>query len=631
MEQAKKAKLDPEAMEVDGKLLSLNSSVDDRVIMSELRQIVYRLEPYQNTTSMCADLNKIEFLQIRPSIDLKSMADIYSELTSIYEDAKFRLAETVSKTNHVELDVCQAAIEIRDVILKAELAPIGELEMKVYNTIVPDVQNIGSWTSIIIRPEDEAFWNRCIHISLSGKKVCGVGDPGIGKTTTTLYLLQQLIMNQKQAVVYTIRLPSYPTPEKDIFYEFVPVLDNDQVVDVMVKVYKLLSAEKKKIPSMNKKGAFYVVDPGLFKGSCDDTHERYLASFIMAASNDSVHWGGDDFTKYRKPNVERAHLQPRVPPKIGAKVYGSLWTGPQLIVARPYLDHLRAVSEEEIWYRFRIVGGSMCDIVGFIEKDFKQAVDSALNLEPHTVQELSDGTYRFEFDKKSPRSVLIGLGPDPQDSTLFKITLKSDFVEEHLANKYLKTSWYQVLNEENAGNRGNLFESYLRQKFSTAAVRFSQEEVRESLRTLPLPPPNKKRTNEKKNYRPVAGGMMLGANRSVVRVSNMFTSVRSDRSQQNMYYSKNESEPLIDMIFRVNNGYDAIQSTIATVHGGGTAAIRKLKTDLGLADNETLRIFFVVPWCHYSKFETTPINPLLDEQSLNNVFIYHVGVSSNES
>lgn len=54
----------------------------------------------------------------------------------------------------------------------------------------------------------------------------------------------------------------------------------------------------------------------------------------------------------------------------------------------------------------------------------------------------------------------------------------------------------------------------------------------------------------------------LGDNnyRSVGVVVNANYGSSCDTSKKNRYYSKNKSEPLIDMIYRVDDGYEAIQS-----------------------------------------------------------------------
>lgn len=94
-----------------------------------------------------------------------------------------------------------------------------------------------------------------------------------------------------------------------------------------------------------------------------------------------------------------------------------------------------------------------------------------------------------------------------------------------------------------------------------------------------------------------------------------------------MFYSRNENEPLIDMICRVNGGYDA---TIRESHDGETEKIRTLAAALDLARGEKLRIFYGVPSCRYGKFEISPaVNPLLLQPDLDNVFLYHVSVMAN--
>mmetsp|Transcript_4729 Transcript_4729/g.6846 ORF Transcript_4729/g.6846 Transcript_4729/m.6846 type:complete len:111 (-) Transcript_4729:518-850(-) len=110
----------------------------------------------------------------------------------------------------------------------------------------------------------------------------------------------------------------------------------------------------------------------------------------------------------------------------------------------------------------------------------------------------------------------------------------------------------------------------------------------------------------------------------------MIEAVRTDLTQSNMYYSKDESGPFIDMIFRFNGGFVAIQSTSAITYSAKSDHIRELKDGLDLANTETLRIFYGVPASRFQQFETKPINPLLDQPDLNNVFIYFVDALADE-
>jgi hypothetical protein len=49
------------------------------------------------------------------------------------------------------------------------------------------------------------------------------------------------------------------------------------------------------------------------------------------------------------------------------------------------------------------------------------------------------------------------------------------------------------------------------------------------------------------------------------------------------------------MIFRVDGGFDSIQATISETHNGEAEKIRTLKTELGLGEGMTLRIFYALP------------------------------------
>ena len=606
-------------------------ALDDREIVRRLHPIVFRVVPYEGTDSLLTELAGVsDFLRLSPSIASARREDIRNELFTIYGDARSREALKVpvvgdnsdvvenssARTNMLRV----AAVEMRYAILYGKLKIIdADSQMVVYTEVIADVQSPGTVGPVIIRREDREFWARCIQLSSENHPVCGVGNPGIGKTTTTIYLLQRLLTENKP-VVYTIRKKS---GSKDVFYEFTPVMESNQLVDVTVKVYEIMPTEKeRRIPTMNNSNAVYFVDPGKYEHSCDDTDELFEARFMMAASNDSKHWGGANFTKLRQLNTQGDWqvLQPREQ-RVGKLIHGSLWSDREILYAKPYLK-IKDIAEDEVLRRFRMVGGSIRDIIEFDESEFTEKVAQALNIQDFTVQGLADGTYQFSYTPDAPSSVLIGIGPKDESLERQKIVLKSDYVEEQLAKRHLKISWYAFLNEENHGNRGNLFESYLREKFSSKAIHFTEQEVRESLRTKPPKP-----SREIKNYEPVAGGMTIGSPRTITRVSNMNDRVRTDQSKQFMFYSKNQSEPLTDMIFRVDGGYDSIQSTVGKKHGATPDKIGALKTELNLADGETLRIFFVVPESRYAGFLTDPANPLYDQDALQNVHIYHVSIS----
>jgi len=58
---------------------------------------------------------------------------------------------------------------------------------------------------------------------------------------------------------------------------------------------------------------------------------------------------------------------------------------------------------------------------------------------------------------------------------MYDLSLASDYIEERVAAKFLRNCWFAVLNEDrpNAGNRGNFFEGFVRQKFSQAPANYN--------------------------------------------------------------------------------------------------------------------------------------------------------------
>lgn len=613
-------------------LLNVTGGVTDRDILRLLHPIVYNLEPYQDADSL---LEQVQFLRLSPSFAFGGKEYMLEQLESVFINARCREAGKVPSDGGVEDEFRIAAVEIRHSILYGKLKAInGDPRIMVYGEGVADVQDPGRVAQVIIREEDRMFWERCVDITEDGRPVCGIGNPGIGKTTTTIYLLQHLICNKKKSVVYTIRTSQETGPTPDIFYELVPVMDNEEsVIDVSIKVYKMMHSDIKRIPLLNSRSGVYVVDPGEFNGSCDISNELRGNQFIMNASNDEKHWGGKNFEKHRlgvsKDRWRR--LSPTPEKKAGILIHGSLWTAQQLLVSKVYLE-LGHLADDELLRRYRIVGGSIRDILEFNEAMFVGKVDRALELDALTFHGLMTGAYQFPYTPSAPSSILVGLRPQNEDLDIATTVLKSDYISEKLAKRHLKISWYAVLNQENAGNRGNMFESYLREIFSSAATCFSSQEVRESVRTKP---PRPAPANRMRNYQPVDNGMTIGCEqkRTIVRVSHMNERVITDHQHKFVFYSKDEFEPLIDMIWKIDGGYVAIQATIARDHGAATDKIRTLKNELVLKDKERLRIFFVLPNPRYSEFVTNPVNPLYDPvkkcpyQDLMNVEIFHVGVS----
>ena len=492
--------------------------------------------------------------------------------------------------------------------------------MEIYDRRVPDLQNPGDDKIIVLRNADKVFWDTCLEASKKNHPVCGVGNPGIGKTTTTLYLLQKIIMEEKSPVVYTIRCNlSMP----GIYYELAPVVKNGQVDDIKVIVHKKKHENMESISTLQNENAFYVVDQGKFQGSCDDV-DHIEARFIMTASNNCDHWGGEEFAKDRQSDTYFGKTtRPNELP--GVFVYGHLWTAPQVLAVRRYFPSLEIYSKNEILQRYRIFEGSIRDIKMTNKVIFeKRALGALGRINETTINELIDGLYEFAFKPDQLSSRIIGIGPEmdePTDSHI--VFLKSDYVEELVVEKWLRNSWYSVQNEDNIFRR-NLFEAFVRRKFYSQQVHFGGAQVRESRRERP------DTAGMRRNYEPVTNGMKVGSKRKVLRVSNLAESVREDAKKEFLYYSMDQSEPFIDMIYRVDDGYEAIQATISKKYDAVRDKIKDLKNALHLQSSQKLRIFYAVPSVRYDEFVTDPVNPLdTNGYDFSNIIIYHLSIDGD--
>ena len=75
------------------------------------------------------------------------------------------------------------------------------------------------------------------------------------------------------------------------------------------------------------------------------------------------------------------------------------------------------------------------------------------------------------------------------------------------------------------------------------------------------------------------------------------------------------------MLYRVDDGYEAIQATISVKHDVARRKIEDLKAALALRSDQKLRIFYAVPSVKYAEFATNPVNPLdTDQYDFSNVF-----------
>ena len=147
-------------------------------------------------------------------------------------------------------------------------------------------------SNIVIRDITEPFWQACIDTINTPNvryRVCAVGTPGIGKTTSTPILIRMLLA-AKHTVVYRIR-----TVEKyGWYYEFTPDKTSKMIV---TKVYRERYGYEG-IASLSDSSTYYVVDPGETDNNSSPPR-NFAAKFILVSSPDECYWGEPQFTKQR--------------------------------------------------------------------------------------------------------------------------------------------------------------------------------------------------------------------------------------------------------------------------------------------------------------------------------------------
>jgi hypothetical protein len=237
-------------------------------------------------------------------------------------------------------------------------------------------------------------------------RVCAVGTPGIGKSTCTPVLIKMLL-ERKKTVVYRVRSED----NDEGICEFIPGSgDGDPVA---ANVYPA-QAFRSGIPSLSEASTFYVVDPGMFKGSCNPS-VTFLPKVIIVASPDSKHWGANEFNK-RRMDVK------------GVLKFFPVWELHELLHARPVVRP--AMTDQQVKDRYLCVGGVPRHIFAD-DKDFQEVLDLQSNsLNSLTDQQVTDlaklHLHSFAtFDESQPKSALIGyrvLSDDDDDGSFSRYT-----------------------------------------------------------------------------------------------------------------------------------------------------------------------------------------------------------------
>jgi hypothetical protein len=468
---------------------------------------------------------------------------------------------------------------------------------------IPSLEFVGTY-DLVIRKVTQPFWEECIKVVSTpdmSVRVCAVGTPGIGKTSSTPFLIRMLLQ-EKNIVVYRRLSASY-------FWEFEWKNQHEYFVTAYPKNHDISN-----VKSLSKSSTFYIVDPGSTRSNCAPDTEFEARTIIVASPNEG-NWGSHDFEKQRGP-------------VIGRFKYFPMWDLEDLLEAQDRLSSTPP-SEEEIVKRFRQVGGVLRHILAN-EEDFQKILlkqNAAIDaLTVTQAQKIVEGKLDVLglFGVNQPRSAVIGYGAAKVEEEIpFSsphVTIVSRSVTEKIAARFMGDLWNLMLTEE-GHDAWWIFEIYCQQLMLTQPARLF----------FGRPGCGKKDPAYRTETNFTLGGC------TAMRMGSNIAQAVLESDPLTLIHSANARHPLIDFIYKDRKGIvHAFQVTLQKTHKAKTDKIRELRETLG---NLPLVLYYLIPAENFHVFVTNPVIPKTDElTSVKHIIIpnpkkesHLLPVSSNNS
>lgn len=437
---------------------------------------------------------------------------------------------------------------------------------------IPDLLTNEKLKTLVIREIADKFWQTCFDTAeKKGFQVCAVGTPGIGKTTTTPYLIH-LILKRGNTVIYVIRSPE----KSNWYYKFTPTGDND--IDVVVYPEKMPAFE---IPSLKDPSVYYIVDPGRTKDNCVPD-SWFRGKFILVSSPYEGHWGGSEFLKGR---YERS----------GVFLYLPIWKLEELLVASNFIDS--ALTSEQICERYRQFGGILRSVFEREAMIFK----ARLTDQDYAMDSVS--AERAESMCFSRVNIFGSFGFDTKNALMaFELSNDDDFqsgvpviisprVFDTICMKYMKNLWHLVFTDEVRGKI--LFESYTRLLMvQSSKIRFSRR---------PCVGRGKNQPYDEISHVWLGGCSSIRVAEDIVYSAKKCPGV--------LFHLTRENQKLIDFIYQDDERvFHAFQVTVGKSHHSNAYHINELEKEIKDAKNK-LRVYYLVPEAKFATFVTTPVKP----------------------
>jgi hypothetical protein len=466
---------------------------------------------------------------------------------------------------------------------------------------------------VFLRDDTMAFWKECIKV-VDGddriERVCAVGSPGIGKTTTTAVLLKLLLTRKVPTTVVYISRTNDGT---GWYFEF--RVNQDQAPSVQMFSEGTLTTD---IPSLLENETYFIIDPANF-GQDVNPSKLVLAKVIINASPDSKHWGGKNFSSDGPDRVQ------------GVFRYYPLWSLEELIGAATYISKEQVWGEENpsdwIARRYRKYGGVprlvfkkeavTKDGTAAVEEDDASEVeeedlsaeegDSAaaqsrgiLALLPRQVLQLAaDQVTKVETSlTEQPQSWVIGYAKSEKRRDHYqhpRVVVISEYVAEEIWSTNMGILWNVMLNEKNTrSTMGHAFECYVRKLMLHAELEMLSFECRFAV--------------QKKDTQRKLTKCILPRCNAIRLCTDIHKAVRESEDELTVFHSVSEQFPLIDFCFKHEKIFYAVQVTIGDSHDSEKEKIKQFVEKLKLEKGQRIELIYAVPSSRLSSFANKPAN-----------------------
>ena len=465
-----------------------------------------------------------------------------------------------------------------------------ELRCVFKNVPHPVVGN--TMVDIVVRNQDLQYWDSCVaeleDSSETRRRMVSIGSPGIGKSTTALFLIRKLLQMGK-SVVYRIK-------GEGVLVQFKP---NREVVagvdDVDVELFPETTPEVE-IASLLDRETYYIVDPGMTKVNCNPPR-RVLARVIIVASPDERHWGGNSFPK----------VEPGYPG--GFYRYFPPWSLVELQAAAQELPSPVQVQPQEIKRQFCVFGGIPRHVLhtSQAQENRDQLQQKIKALTQTQAQNLVSGLFAIHanFGADQPQGGITIFTPENKFRNV-SVTLASDSVRSWIRSFFMDNIWSDLALYPTP-TAWQLLESYMME----ALMKTSQYRVRRCV------------GKSDGRYPDVFDVRLGGCTSKSFQLD--CTNAVLNGADNVLYYSSDRAHPLYDMIFKRGSVFYAFQVTIGRSHDSKEAQIKAIASRLLLRPGQELRLYYAVHEAKFDSFVTSPVQPA----SPPGVSIYHLCLRQN--